>query len=1069
MVLLAAFQILLRRHTGHQDVLVGSLNANRNRLELEGLIGFFVNTLVLRTDFSGNPTFCELLARVRATTLDAYDHQDLPFEKLVEVLQPERTPTHAPLCQVVFAYEDAPPAPVELPELSLAITDEENSMAKVDLTVMIEWREGLRVSFVYNTDLFEAATMRQALGHYRRLLEAIVEDPARPVDRLPMLMEEERRRLLVEWNQTQKDYPQKCIHELFEEQVERTPDAVAVVHEERELSYGELNARANQLAHYLRELGVKPDGRVAICVERGLEMVVGLLAVLKAGGAYVPLDPAYPADRLNYMLEDSTPAVLLTQGRLRGIFEELSLSLPMLDLDSPAPGWREQPESDPSRTNIGLTPAHLAYVIYTSGSTGVPKGVMVEHRSLTNYLVWVDKTYYHQMGSGSPMIHSIGFDGVITTLFGPIIAGQTLTLLPRGREMDVLGQAGSSDAVPYTLIKLTPSHLKLLNRVISRDGKAPTRTLMIGGEAPVPSDVMFWQRRFPEVKLVNHFGPTETTVGCCTFDISVPVAELRSIPIGRPIANTRVYILDTHQEPVPVGVAGELYIGGAGVARGYLNRSELTAERFLKDPFVAEAGARMYRTGDLGKWLPDGTIAFLGRSDSQVKIRGFRVELEEIETALAEHAGVHEVVVVAREDTAGNKRLVAYYTCAEIADENEGMPTAGTLRSHLAQKLPEYMVPAAYVRLESLPLTPNGKLDRNALPAPKANAYANRGYEEPVGEIERTLAEIWADVLEIDRVGRHDNFFELGGHSLLAVTLIERMWRAGLRVDVRALFAAPTLSALSAVVGPQEKVVEVPPNLIPSRCEAITPEMLPLVHLTTEEIDRIVGAVPGGAANVQDICPLAPMQEGILFHHLISEASDPYQLAVLYSFKSRALMEAYLEALQAVIDRHDILRTGVMWEGLSDPVQVVWRKAVVPVEEVVLEPAAGDAARQLNARFNPRMYRINLCQAPLLRVFVVQDTENERWLLLMMRHHLTGDHRTLQVIQQEIQAHLLGQADRLPAPLPFRNLVAQARREVSPGEHEAFFRRMLGDVDEPTAPFGLLNVQGDGSGIEEAR
>ena len=335
MVLLAAFQVLLHRYTGHRDVLVGSVTANRNRLELEGLIGFFVNTQVLRTDFSDNPTFRELLARVRATSLDAYDHQNLPFEKLVEVLQPERTPTHAPLCQVLFAYEDAPPAPVELPELSLAIADEDNSMAKFDLTVRIEWREGLRVSFIYNTDLFEAATMRQALGHYRRLLEAIVVDPARPVDGLPMLTEEERGRLLVEWNQTQKDYPQKCIHELFEEQVERTPEALAVVHEERELSYGELNARANQLAHYLRGLGVKPDGRVAICVERGLEMVVGLLAVLKAGGAYVPLDPAYPAERLRFMLEDSTPAVLLTQGRLRGIFEELSLSLPMLDLDSP--------------------------------------------------------------------------------------------------------------------------------------------------------------------------------------------------------------------------------------------------------------------------------------------------------------------------------------------------------------------------------------------------------------------------------------------------------------------------------------------------------------------------------------------------------------------------------------------------------------------------------------------------------------------------------------------------------------------------------------------------------------
>ena len=525
-----------------------------------------------------------------------------------------------------------------------------------------------------------------------------------------------------------------------------------------------------------------------------------------------------------------------------------------------------------------------------------------------------------------------------------------------------------------------------------------------------------------------------------------------------------MYILDGQGEPVPEGVAGELYIGGAGVARGYLNRPELTSERFLRDPFVDEPGARMYRTGDLGRYLPDGNIEFLGRNDFQVKIRGFRIELGEIEARLSEHPGVREAVVIAREDTPGDKRLVAYYTSAG----EEGSLGAEPLRAHLSAVLPEYMVPAAYVRLESLPLTPNGKLDRRALPAPDTEAYATRGYEPPQGEIETKLAEIWAEVLHLDRVSRNDNFFELGGHSLLAVTLIERMRRKGFEVEVRMLFATPTLADLAATVEADAPAMEVPANLISPDCKVITPEMLPLVELTEEEIERIVRTVPGGAGNVQDIYPLAPLQEGILFHHLMGGEGDPYLLAAQFSFDTRARVDDYLRALQAVVDRHDILRTAVAWEGLPEPVQVVWRRAGLHVEEIELEPAAGDAAEQLYARFDPRRYRIDVRQAPLLRIYLAYDEEQERWLVLQLLHHLIGDHSTLEVMQEEVQAHLLGHADQLPAPQPFRNLVAQARLGISGQEHEAFFRQLLGDVGESTAPFGLLEVQGDGSGIEEA-
>ena len=585
-------------------------------------------------------------------------------------------------------------------------------------------------------------------------------------------------------------------------------------------------------------------------------------------------------------------------------------------------------------------------------------------------------------------------------------------------------------------------------------------TLLIGGDRlrslPVRANFL---------SVVNNYGLTETTVVATSGQLETSSAVLS---IGRPIANTQIYILDRHGEPVPIGVAGELYIGGAGVARGYWNRPELTAEKFLKDPFSSEPGARMYRTGDLGRWLLDGNIEFLGRNDFQVKIRGFRIELGEIEARLAKHPLVREAVVMAREDTPGDRRLVAYYTAAVTDELGAEVSRAEQLRSHLSALLPEYMVPAAYVRLDSLPLTPNGKLDRKALPTPEQDAYSTLGYEPPQGEIETRLAEIWAQVLKLDRVGRHDNFFALGGHSLLAITLIERMRRSGFMLDVRTLFTTPTLSQLASATETAAPAIAIPPNRISVDCQTITPEMLPLVELTTKEIDSIVRTVPGGAANVQDIYPLAPLQEGILFHHLMGGEGDPYLLIAQMSFDSRTRLDGYLDALQAVIDRHDILRTAVLWEGLPEPVQVVRRRATLHVEEVELDPAAGDISEQLYTRFHPRRFRIDVRQAPLLHLYIAHDRKKQRWLMLQLLHHLVGDHTTLEVMYAEVQAYLLGRQASLPPPLPFRNLVAQARLGLSREEHESFFRKMLGDVDEPTAAFGLLDAQGDGSGIEGA-
>ncbi|MFN5568911.1 MAG: non-ribosomal peptide synthetase, partial [Bradyrhizobium sp.] len=610
--------------------------------------------------------------------------------------------------------------------------------------------------------------------------------PERPLRQIDVLPEAERHRVLVEWNATAAAYPQDtCVHELFEAQAERTPAAVAVVHEERHLSYAELNTQANRLAHHLRGLGVRPDDRVAICIERSPEMIVGLLAILKAGGAYVPLDPAYPSERLAFMVRDSAPVALLVGGGALSVAGAVLAEngVPVLDIGVDAAQWADAPAHDPERSEVGLAASHLAYVIYTSGSTGQPKGVMVEHCGLANLVHWHCAAFNLQAETRSSLVAGSGFDAATWETWPPLCCGGTLAV-PRpkiARDPEALLAWWQTQPLDVSFLP-TP----IAEFAFSQGATNPhLRFLLTGGDRlrKCPKDLPF--------SLVNNYGPTETTV-VATSGLLDPAGEV--LHIGRPIANTRIYILDEHGEPVPIGVAGELYIGGAGVARGYLNRPELTAERFVEDRFSGEAGARLYRTGDLGRWLGDGTIAYLGRNDFQVKIRGFRIELGEIEARLSEHAGVRDVAVIAREDGPGDKRLVAYYVSdvAIVAEE---------LRGHLAARLPDYMVPPAYVHLERLPLTPNGKLDRKALPAPEGAAFAVQAYEPPQGKIEEELARIWEELLGVERVGRHDNFFALGGHSLLVVSLAERIDRQfDLRIGLAAVFSNERLHQLAELI-----------------------------------------------------------------------------------------------------------------------------------------------------------------------------------------------------------------------------------------------------------------------------
>nr|WP_245494772.1 non-ribosomal peptide synthetase [Rhizobium leguminosarum] len=883
---------------------------------------------------------------------------------------------------------------------------------------------------------------------------------------LDILPAEERSYLLEELNRTEADYPSDlCVHALFEAQVRRAPDAVALVFEEQSISYGALNADANRLAHHLIGLGVRPDQPVAICVERSPAMVVGLLAILKAGGAYVPLDPAYPSERLRQLLDDAGPRLLLCDAAGRAALgAEVIANLSVVDLNAATPAWADQSADDPDPHALGLTARHLAYVIYTSGSTGTPKGVMVEHASVVNVLrALLDVSGLTERDS-LLAITTISFDIAGLELCLPLAVGANVVV---AHETSAIGLQRYLSHQEITVMQATPAAWRMLFDA-GWEG-APDLRALCGGEA-LPSELALnLGRRVKSLR--NLYGPTETTIWTTTFLTDTTIeGPHRYVPIGRPIANTRIYLLDGHGAPVPFGAVGELYIGGAGVARGYLNRPDLTAERFLADPFSGKAGARMYRSGDLARYLPDGNLEFLGRNDDQVKIRGFRIEPGEIAARLLEHELVGDAAVVAHADAAGDKRLVAYVVVkmTDGSAEADGAGLASSLRAHLGGLLPDYMVPSAFVRLDALPLTVNGKLDRKALPVPDDDAYARRAYEAPQGEIETLLAGIWAELLGVERVGRHDNFFELGGHSLLAVQMMERLRRLSLGVEVRTVFAKPMLADLAASLGSHREVA-VPANPIMEQSTAITPRMLPLIDLTQPEIDRIVSTVPGGVGNIQDIYGLSPLQDGILFHHLLATQGDPYLLVSQMAFAERSMLDRYLAAVQQVVDRHDILRTAFVWEGLPSPAQVVWRKAALDVLEVELEGCDGSGADELRRRFDPRQYRLDLGRAPLMRFVIAREPGSGRWLLLVLQHHMIGDHTTAEVMHTEVRAVLRGRAHELAAPQPFRNLVVQARLGMDAKAHEAFFREMLADIDEPTLPFGLSEVYGDGRGSREAR
>ncbi|WP_099289584.1 non-ribosomal peptide synthetase [Erwinia amylovora] len=1045
MTVLAAWSVVLGRLAGCDDLVIGTPVAGRDRAELEPMVGFLVNTLALRIRPQHDTSVADLLARVRQQVLDGQANQELPFEQVVERLNPPRQLAHAPLFQVLLAWQTAPAQP-ELDGLQVSPAPDAYARIKFDLELsLVDDAHGIHGALRYATALFDAATAQRHAGYLLNVLQAMLAEPQLPLARLPVLGEEERQQLLLTSNLTPAGRDTRCLHQHFEQHAARRPHAVALAWDGGTLTYGELNARANRLAHRLLAEGVQPDQLAAICASRSPQMICAILAVLKAGAAWLPLDPDYPADRLAYILDDARPALLLADRAGRTALGDTGLNTIALDSTGDNNGW---PAENP---HCAVAPQHLAYVIYTSGSTGRPKGVMIEHQHLTHLCFAQQRLLAVDSHSRVLQFASISFDASVSELAMAFSQGARLTLVGEEVRRDAAMLMQFIQQQGITHATLPPA----LFRGVDPAPLADAECLVFAGEAP---GAALLNTLGPRTRVLNAYGPTEAAV-CTTAWVADRPCEEGYIPIGLPIPNSCIYLLDDNLQPVPTGATGEIYIGGLGVARGYLNQPALTGERFLTDPFSPQPGARMYRSGDLARYLPDGNLAYLGRNDDQVKIRGFRIEPGEIAACLGEHPEVREAAVIARTQH-GEPQLLAYVVTQLPLED-----LASVLRTFLADRLPAYMIPAAYIALAQLPLTANGKLDRRALPEPDDSAFARSAFAAPQGEVEQALAAIWQQLLNVERVSRFDNFFALGGHSLLAVQLMEQLRRRQLSASVQALFTTRTLADLAASLGQQQEI-SVPPLLLTQDCRQVTPEMLPLISLRQAEIDRLTARLPGGIAAIKDIYGLSPLQEGILFHHLLAGGGDPYLLLVQLRFDSHAALLRYAAALDQVVARHDVLRTAFVWEGLSEPAQVVLREVDSVLTVLELDDNA-PAMTQLLSRYDLAHFRLDLGQPPLLRLIAARGDDG-RWYALQMWHHLVGDHSTLAIQQQEIAAIYAGQGDSLPPPTPYRNLIAQARLGVSQQEHEQFFRNMLGDIDTPTLPFGLTGEHCDASPVTEA-
>ncbi|MBW4594262.1 MAG: amino acid adenylation domain-containing protein [Brasilonema angustatum HA4187-MV1] len=1034
MTLLAAFDTLLYRYTGQVDILVGSPIANRNHSGIEGLIGFFVNTLVMRTDVSGNPTFGELLGRVREVTMDAYAHQDLPFELLVETLQPQRDLSHTPLFQVMFVFQNVPMLEMEIPGLTLSALPINNKIAKYDLILTFEnTAQGLVGLWDYNTDLFDESTIERMAAHFHNLLDAIAENPDRKIAELPLLSAAERQQLLFEWNDTHSEYPKdKCIHQLFEEQVEKTPDAIAVVFEQQELTYRQLNDRANCLAHYLQTLGVGPEVLVGLCVERSLEMVVGLLGILKAGGAYVPLDPSYPIERLSYMLDDAQVAILLTQDSLSSSVPSQTAWTVCLDTD-----WEVIEQHSQENLATSVNADNLAYVIYTSGSTGTPKGVCTAHRGVVRLL---QNTNYAHFNSEQVFLQlaPITFDASTLELWGSLLHGSKLVIFPsQALDLALLVQILHQHQITFLWLTAGLFHLIVEEYL---DALSSVQQLLAGGDVLSVAHVLQFRQQHPHCRLINGYGPTENTTFSCCYSLVDEQDIQQTVPIGKPIANTQVYILDQHMQPVPIGVAGELHVGGDGLARGYLNRPELTLEKFIPNPFSADKSAQLYKTGDLVRYLPDGNIEFLGRLDAQVKIRGFRIELGEIEAVLSTHPQIQQAVVIAIADNSENKRLVAYVV------SNEKTLSTNQLRDFLQQEMPAYMLPSVFVILDTLPLTPNGKVDRKALrEIDSQNSESNANFVAPRTLEEELLAQIWSEVLGVAQVSIHDNFFALGGDSLRAVQVLAKADKSGLKLSLKQIFNHQTIYDLVGV-------------LQQSDLSASILKTAPFSLISSEERQSL----PNG---IEDAYPLTRLQLGMLFHSEYAPETAIYHDVFSYYLKAPLNIQILHSAIKEIVTRHPVLRTSIAMTQFSQPLQLVHSQVSIelPVDDLSCLPLDEQESNITTWIEQEKQRSFSWDTPPLVR-FHIHQRSCDTFNLSFSFHHAILDGWSLATLMTELVQHyffLLGETipplSTVPS-LTFRDYVALEQETLQSQECQRYWHEKLADFTATKLP-RLLDSQ----------
>jgi amino acid adenylation domain-containing protein len=1042
MTLTAALQTLLMRYSGQEDIAIGSPIANRVQPEVENLIGCFINTLVLRTDLSGNPSFRTLLRRVRETVLGALAHQTLPFEKLVEELQLARNLTYAPLFQVMLVFQNTFAIKnIELPGLNVQHSRIDNQTSQFDFTFhFVEADFGLIVKLEYNTDLFDEPTIDRLFGHFQTLLTAIVADPDRPLSALPLLTPIERQQLQA-WSQIAvNDVPITCIDRLFAAQVEKTPDALAVISGDRQLTYRELDRHTNQLARYLHKLGVGAESLVGICVDRSIEMIVGLLGILKAGGAYVPLDPTYPTERLEFILADAQVSVLLTKQSIVAKLPEFTAPKVLLDAD-----WHLITLESAAALDVSVQDRHLAYIIYTSGSTGQPKGVMVQHDSLANYTTAASREYAISDRDRVLQFASISFDAAAEEIFPSLASGATLILRSAEMLSSIAIFLHTCNQWQISVLDLpTAFWHQMVTEMSAQSLTLPpsVRLVILGGEKAARDRFLTWQQLVdPHVRLVNTYGPTEATIVTTAIDLAQLTTEVgRELPIGKPVANARTYILDSALQPTPIGIPGELYIGGAGVARGYLNRPDLTALAFIPDPF--KPNARLYKTGDRARYWADGTIEFLGRIDRQVKVRGFRIELGEIEALLTQQPLVRESLAIDLADANGDSQLIAY-----IIPESGSQPTIRSLRRALEQRVPKYMVPAGFVLLPSFPLNANGKIDRQMLPTPelKRSALA-QAFVSPRNPIESDIARTFEEVLNLDLVGVDDDFFELGGHSLLATKILARLLSTlDVSLTIVDLFQSPTVAGLA------ERVAQ-----------------LQAIRAAWDLPHRVqIRPIAGGRAKPNDRSPALPVplsfsQESIWAWHHAGSTSTALNSSIVIRIAGDLSPAVVEQSFNELVRRHEILRTEFRVVD-ERPMQFILPALHLPLGYRNLQPLP-PAERELAASdlaIDLAEPEFDLAAAPLLRTHLVQLAPHEHWLVLTM-HHIITDGSSFSLLfaelHQLIQAYERGLPSPLPAvPLQYADFVAwqqQPEHRVEIDRQLAYWQQKLVDGNgnaDPTA------------------